>query len=115
MAGCNDVACRRESMAPGHLWTCPCLPGALARLERKARQQSQTRSRRSQDPLRCSCQNVAGRLVVLHEFVDVYIKLASATMMVSIFPTVQGCQISKMPCCNKGKRKVALEYGCEHV
>lgn len=70
-------------MALEHSWTCPCLLGALARLERIARQQSQSRSRRSQGPPRCSCRNVAGHLAVLHEFVDVYSKLASTKMTIA--------------------------------
>lgn len=80
-AGCNDVACRRVERAPEHLWTCPCLLGASARLEKTARQRSQSHSRRSQALLRCSCRKVAGHLAALHEFGDACRELAVIEVM----------------------------------
>lgn len=70
-AGCNDVAYRRVGRAREHSWTCPCLLGASARLEKTSRQQTQSHSRHSQALLRCSFRKVAGHLAALHEFGDV--------------------------------------------
>jgi hypothetical protein len=79
--GCNGVACRRAERVLEHSWTSPCLLGASAPLARKAHQQNQSHSRRSQDLLRCSWQTGAGHLVALHGFGDVCTGLVCMEMI----------------------------------